>query len=194
MRLLKALPLFLFLGACASNPNRAEKLETRLEKSQVLSEDSSIGEKDDSLIFQKKALVAEDLRRLQYDVHGLEDRTYGGTRYYGNPGIWGALNECRLKLASIDNGGSGKLTYIEPLEYVVPDDEAGKIGYDETGQLVSVTEEFLKDRIKRYLGYKKILTERNRQIADKFEMCRLELQVQKKRAEPDRTDASLSSP
>lgn len=194
MRKLFALPLFLFLAACASNPNKAQKLSTNLEKAQALTGDSRIGEKDDLLVVQRKELVAEDLRRLQYDVHGLEDRTYGGDRYYGNPGVWGALNQCRMELASIENGGSGKLTYIEPLEYVVPEDEMGQIGYDEAGNLVSVSEEFLKDRIKRYQGYRKVLAERNRVLSDKFDMCRLELQVQKKRSEPARAEASIASP
>ena len=183
MKLFLLFPLALLAG-CASNPNKVQNLSTEIEQIQPLSRGEDIGVKKNELIIQKKTLVAEELRALQYSVHGLEDQTYGGLRYYGNPGIWGALNDCRIKMASAENGGSGKLTYIEPQEYVVPEEEMKQIGFDEKGHLISLNEEYLKERIERYQGYKKVLQERNRALSDKFEMCKLDLQAQKIKSNP----------
>lgn len=167
------------LAACSSNPHKAENVKTEMDKTQEVSGGYQIGLKDDQMVVQRKALVAEELRNLQIEVHTLEDRTYGGDRYYGNPGLWGVLNDCRIRLASATNGGTGKLNYIEPREYVIDDKEYSAIGIDEKGNLVTVSEEYLKDRLSRYRQYRKVLMERNRQLQDKSDMCKLELEAQR---------------
>jgi hypothetical protein len=178
----------LLITSCSSK-HKAEKLDTELDKANPVMAGQEVGIKDDKMVVQRKALIAEELRKLQIDVHTLEDRTYGGPRYYGNPGLWGALNECRIRLANVATGGTGKLSYIEPREYVVEDKEFNKIGIDEKGQLVSLEEEFLKDRIERYQKYKKILMERNMSLQDKVDMCQVEFKAQSDRLSIERENS-----
>jgi hypothetical protein len=97
------------LSACATNPHKAKKIETELEKGSEISGDSKVGIKDGNLVVQKKVEMNEELRRLQNRVFGLEDRVYGN-RKYGSKGLYGALKECRLQVTSKENGGTGKLT------------------------------------------------------------------------------------
>lgn len=173
------------LAGCSS-PHKAENIDTEMQKSQPVMAGQEVGIKDDKMMVQRKSLVAEELRKLQIEVHTLEDRTYGGPRYYGNPGLWGALNECRIKLANVSTGGNGKLSYIEPREYVVDEKEFTKIGLDEKGNLVTLEEEYLKDRVSRYQQYRKILMGRNQGLQDKFDMCTVDLKTQTDRMSEER--------
>ena len=70
----------LTLANCAHNPNKAEKIATKMEKAEnVVGE--RVGVKDGNLVVQRKVEVADELRRIQYDVYELEDRVYGNLKY-----------------------------------------------------------------------------------------------------------------
>lgn len=167
----------LILAACSSNPHKAEEIDTQVEnKGQV--KDEVIGVKDGDMIVQKKSLMSEELRRLQYEVYELEDRVYGN-RKFGSKGLYGVLKDCRTQLADKKNGGDGKLKWIEPIERVTDKEDEYKIGIDEENKLVAVSEEYLKDRIARFRGYKQTLMKRQDEYEEKVDICKAELRARK---------------
>jgi hypothetical protein len=174
-QLLLVLSLVVFAG-CSSSPHKAEEIETKVEnKGEVKDEVVGIN-KDGNMVVQRKVKMSEELRRIQYEVYELEDRVYGN-RKFGSKGLYGVLKDCRTEVASKKNGGDGKLRFIEPLERVTDKEEEYKIGLDEDKQLVGVSEEFLKDRITRFQGYKQVLVKRQDEYEEKVDICKAELKA-----------------
>lgn len=162
--------LFFVVGAgCASNPHKAEKIDTEMETAAEVSGER-VGIKDGNMIIQKKVQMNEELRRIQNEVYSLEDRVYGN-RKYGSQGLYGTLKSCRLKLTSKEFGGDGKLMWTEPLERITDKEDEWEVGIDEEDKIVGVSEEFLKDRIERFRGYKKVLQKREDEYTEKLEIC-----------------------
>jgi len=163
---------------CQSKNHRAEKIDTSIDKSAAVSADTSVGVKNGNMVVQKKVLMNEELRKLQNDVYELEDHVYGN-RKYGSQGLYGVLKICRSDLSDPKNKGDGKLKWTEPIERVTEKEEEFKIGLDEKEKLVGVSEEFLKDRIDRFQGYKKVLMQREDEYNDKVAICKAELRARK---------------
>ncbi len=163
--------------ACSSNPHKAEKIETEMEKNQSISGDTSLGIKDGNMVVQKKVMMNEELRRIQNDVYELEDRVYGN-RAYGSLGIYGVLKKCKADTADKKNGGDGKLIWTEPMDRVTDKEEEFKIGLDEKDKLVGISEEFLKDRIVRFRGYRGVLEKRQDEYEEKLSICQTNLKSQ----------------
>jgi hypothetical protein len=162
--------------SCASNPNKAKDIETKMDSSQQISGDTALGVKDGNMVVQKKVMMNEELRKLQYEVYELEDRVYGN-RKYGSLGLYGVLRDCRLQVTDPKNGGDGKLKWTEPMDRVTDKEEEFKIGLDEEKKLVGISEEFLADRIKRFKGYKTILNGREDEYEEKVAICKAELRT-----------------
>ncbi len=181
--------LLLGTAACSHNPHKAEKIDTKIEKSSAVV-DESIGVKDGNLVVQKKVEMAEALRKLQYEVYGLEDRVYGN-RKYGSKGLYGALKDCRLKQSSKDLGGDGKLIWTEPSERITDKEEEFKIGIDEKEKVVGLSEEFLKDRITRFQGYKQTLQKREDEYEEKLDIC--DAAVKAKKQDTEKSKAAKST-
>lgn len=169
--------LFLLMGmvyaggtiGCASNPHKAKEIETEMENTSEVGTEK-IGLKDGNMVVQKKVEMNEELRRLQNEVYSLEDRVYGN-RKYGSQGLYGALKSCRIKLTSKEMGGDGKLMWTEPMDRITDKEEEWEVGLDEKEKIVGVSEEFLKDRIARFQGYKKVLQKRQDEYEEKLEIC-----------------------
>ncbi len=161
-------------SACAHNPNKAEKIETKIDSSAQVSGDTSVGVKDGNMIVQRKVAMNEELRSLQNEVYELEDHVYGN-RKYGSLGLYGVLKDCRTQIADKDNGGSGHLTWTEPLDRVTDKEEDMNIGLDDKKKLIGVSEEMLKDRIERFRNYKNVLQKREDEYDDKLAICKNEL-------------------
>ncbi|MBC7420303.1 MAG: hypothetical protein H7328_06195 [Bdellovibrio sp.] len=164
----------LFLSSCASNPNKAEKIDTRLDHSGQVSGDTELGVKNGNMVVQKKVMMNEELRKLQYEVYELEDRVYGN-RKYGSLGLYGVLRDCKLQLSDPKNGGDGKLMWTEPIDRVTDKEDDFKIGLDESKKLVGVSEEFLSERIARFRGYKSLLAKRQDEYEEKLAICKSDL-------------------
>lgn len=174
MRIL-ALALIGVIAACSHNPNKAEKIETKMDKTETVVGNEAVGvKKNGEMVIQKKVILSEELRRIQYEVYELEDRVYGN-RKYGSLGLYGALKECRLKLSDKRLGGSGKLMWTEPLERVTDKETEFKLGIDENEKLVGISEEFLNDRIDRFRKSKSTLQLREDEYEDKLAICKAEL-------------------
>jgi hypothetical protein len=178
MKLILVFGLFLGLVACKSNPHKAEKIETGVEKGDQYRSDTAVGVKEGNLVVQKKVMMSEELRRLENEVYGLEDRVYGN-RKFGSKGLYGVLKDCRVKLSDKENGGDGKLMWTEPIERVTEKEESLKIGLDEKDKIVGLSEEFLKDRIDRFQNYKNILEKRQDEYEEKIAICNMEINSRK---------------
>ena len=162
--------LAFILAACSHNPNKAEKINTEITSKGTV-DGETVGIKDGSMIVQKKELLSEQLRELQNSAYALQYEVYGNP--YGSPGLYGALRDCKMKLSSHTDG---KLQWTEAPEEIVQEMDVSKMGLDETQNLVGVSEEFLKDRVTRFQGYKKVLEKREYEYKQKNDMCQLELE------------------
>lgn len=170
------LALEILFTACTTNPNKVKDVETKMDNTQQINGDTSLGVKDGYMVVQKKVMMNEELRKLQYEVYELEDRVYGN-RKYGSLGLYGVLRDCRLQISDSKNGGDGKLKWTEPLERVTDKEEEFKIGIDEEKKLVGVSEEYLADRIKRFKGYESLLNKRQDEYEEKVAICKAELKT-----------------
>lgn len=170
---LAGLTLSMVMG-CSHNPNKAEKIDTKVDKGATISGEEQVGVKDGNMIVQKKVVMSEELRRLQNEVYELEDRVYGN-RKYGSAGLYGVLKDCKMKAADKANGGDGHLKWTEPIDRVTDKEDDFKIGIDEKEKIVGVSEEFLKDRIERFRGYKVVLQKREDEYEDKLSICKNDL-------------------
>jgi hypothetical protein len=171
MRTLAGLAAGMVLVACSHNPHKATKVDTNLAQSERVSGNQSLGIKSGDMVVQGKVEMREKLRDLQNEVYALEDKVYGN-RKFDSKGLFGELRSCKSKLASRQFGGSGTLVWAEPLDRVTDKEEELKIGLDENNQLVGVQEEYLKDRINRFLGYKRILQKREDEFHQSLGECR----------------------
>lgn len=175
--LLAAAVIALSLTACSHNPNKAEKIDTEM-KNEGSVNGETVGIKDGNMVVQRKTLLSEELRDLQYEVYGLEEQVYGNEAFR-TLGLYGVLKNCRLQLTDKRNGGDGKLIWTEPLERVTSKEEDLKLGIDEKQKLVAVSEEFIKDRIERFKGYKVLLEKRQTEYQQKVDICTAELSARK---------------
>lgn len=177
-RLLITVATFLvLLTSCSSNPHKAEKIDTTLDKKESVV-DENLGLKDGNMVVQKKVMMAEELRSLQYSVYELEDRVYG-SRKFGSQGLYGVLKDCKMQISDKSNGGDGKLVWMEPLDRVTDKEEKFDIGLDDKDRIIGVQEEFLKDRISRFNRYKEILMKRQDEFNEKVDICKTELASRK---------------
>lgn len=167
------------INACASNPNKVQKVETNLDNKETVSGNQVMGiKKDETLVVQEKTDLRERLRDLQNEVFQLEDKVYG-MRKYDSLGLYGDLRNCQKKAASKQYGGPGVMVWTEPLDRVSDKEKDYKFGKDEANNLVSVSEEFVKDRLERFQNYKVILQKREDEFKEKIEACQNDL-AQKK--------------
>ncbi len=182
------------LTACGTNPHKAEVIDTKIDSKGQISGDTSVGIKAGNMIVQKKVMMNEELRRLQNEVFELEDHVYGN-RKYGSKGLYGVLKDCRSDISTRALGGSGKLQFTEPIDRVTDKEEEYKVGLDDKKQLIGVSEEFLKDRIERFKGYKLLLQKRQDEYDDKVEICKNELRSrQSEQAKMKQESKSLAQP
>lgn len=168
------LTIELLFTACTTNPNKAKDIETKLENSSAINGETTLGIKDGNMVVQKKVMMNEELRKIQYEVYELEDRVYGN-RKYGSLGLYGVLRDCKMQLSDTKNGGDGKLKWTEPIDRVTDKEEDFKIGLDEEKKLVGISEEFLADRIKRFKIYQNILNKREDEYEEKVTICKADL-------------------
>lgn len=180
-----AITSFLVLAAtaCSSNPNKAEKIDTKMKSEQKLSPDETLGVKNGDMIVQKKVAMNDELRRLQYEVYELEDRIYGNKKY-GSKGLYGALKDCKAEAASKKYGGNGKLSFTEAVDRVTDKEDEWNIGIDEQDKLVGITEEFLKDRLARFQKYRQVYLKREGEYEEKLEICDADLKAKREQAGP----------
>nr|BFD62072.1 hypothetical protein BdHM001_07530 [Bdellovibrio sp. HM001]BFD68061.1 hypothetical protein HAGR004_30830 [Bdellovibrio sp. HAGR004] len=171
----------LSLVGCASQ-HKAKDVDTKVDMSAPVRGDSVVGVKDGDMVYQRKVAMNEELRRLELDVYNLEANVFGGPRYLDNRGLYGVLRDCRVQLGDIKNGGDGKVRWTESREYVTPDEDFSSIGVEDKKRIVGVSEEFLKDRMNRFRGYKATLEKRQDEYETKVKVCQMELTAQKQKA------------
>ena len=166
------------MTACAHNPHKAEMIDTKIESSDQVTGDTSVGVKEGNMVVQRKVMMNEELRRLQNEVYALEDHVYGN-RKFGSLGLYGVLKDCRTQMAESANGGSGHLSWTEPMDRITDKDDDMKVGLNDKSKLVGISEEMLKDRIERFRNYKMVLQKREDEYDDKVAICKNELKHQK---------------
>ncbi|KYG64387.1 hypothetical protein AZI85_02900 [Bdellovibrio bacteriovorus] len=170
-----------FAVAACSSKHKAKDIDTTVDMSAPVRSDSVVGVKDGDMVYQRKVVMSEELRRLELDVYDLEAKVLGGPRYLDNRGLYGVLRDCRVSLGSVENSGDGKVRWTESRQYVTPDDDFSSIGVEDKKRIVGVSEEYLKDRLARFKDYKNTLEKRQDEYETKVKVCELELAAQKKK-------------
>jgi hypothetical protein len=157
------------LVGCKSNPHKAEVLDTKTTQEDVVASSERIGvNSTGEMVYQKKVLMAEEIRKLQEDVYDMEDKVYG-TRRYGSKGLYGKYSDC-LKRAKPEN--KANLPKIDKLDRWSDKDEDIKIGIDsDKNKLASVTEEKLKDRISKFQEYRRVLQQKEDEYSENLKTC-----------------------
>jgi len=173
---IKILALSLLIAGCSST-HKAKKINTDIKNSAEIGGGENVGVKDGKMIVQKKVQMNEELRRIQNEVFSLEDRVYGSRRYQSE-GLYGALKKCKAEVVSSRYGGDGKLRWTEPIQRVTENEDEWKIGLNDK-KIIGVSTEYLKDRIKRFKGYKKTLMSREDEYQEKLSICDAELASKK---------------
>jgi hypothetical protein len=163
----------LALIACTS-PHKAEVINTQVDGAATVSGNQVVGVKDGKMVVMDKEQMSERLRDLQNSVFSLEDKVYG-TRKLNTLGLYGDLKSCQRRMASRQFGGSGNMVWAEPLDRVTDKEQEFKAGVDEKKELVGVSEEYLKDRLTRFQGYRTILQKRYDEFASQIEACKGQL-------------------
>ena len=174
MRIIVFIALVVSLISCKTNPNKAESLQTNLDQQAGVSGSQILGLKQGEMVVMDKAQMSEKLRDLQNAVYSLEDKVYG-TRKLNTLGLYGDLKTCQRRIASRQFGGSGTLIWTEPLDRVTDKEEELKIGLNEKKELVGVSEEYLRDRLSRFNGYKTILQKRSDEFESQIGACQAQL-------------------
>lgn len=164
--------LIVVLAGCASK-HKAKELDTRMEN-ETGTGAQKLGVRDGEMVVMTKVDIAEKLRNLQNDVYSLEDQVYG-TRKLGSLGLFGDLKSCERQRASRQRGGTGTLVWSEPLDRLTDKEEDLKIGLNDEKQLIGLKDEYLRDRLERFQGYKQILQKRQDEFADRIEACKTAL-------------------
>lgn len=171
----------LVLASCTSNPHKAEKVDTKIDNKAEITGNTTVGVKEGNMVVQQKVEMNEEVRRIQNEVFELEDRVYGN-RKYGSLGLYGVLRQCKVDSSDLKNGGDGKIRWTEPIDRITDKEDEWKIGLDEKKKLIGVSEEFLKDRIERFRGYKKVLMQRQDEYEEKVQICKTEIKAKKSKA------------
>ena len=174
MRKIAFMALVLSIAGCKTNPNKAENIQTTLDQQAGISGSQTLGLKKGEMVVMDKGQMSEKLRDLQNTVYSLEDKVYG-TRKLNTMGLYGELKSCQRRIASRQFGGSGTMIWTEPLDRVTDKEEEFKIGLDEKKELVGVSEEYLRDRLSRFNGYKTILQKRSDEFQNQIEACKVQL-------------------
>ncbi|MFK8138475.1 MAG: hypothetical protein AB8E15_08955 [Bdellovibrionales bacterium] len=181
MKLILMTLSLIFMSACATShkeKSEVKEIETELERKQEMNGET-LGVKDDSIVIQRKRELAEELRDLENDVYGLDSEVYGN-RKYGSKGLYGVYRDCKAELNSITTEDS---PFIEPREKIIQEkNRFAKFGLDENDKLVTVSEEFISERLERYKKYQTKLEKRRDEYELKVRVCKNELKVAKRKA------------
>lgn len=166
--------MFLVLSACKSNPNKAEVLNTDVQKATLVSTNERVGVNDnDEMVYQRKILLGEEIRKLQNSVVETEDRVYG-TRAYNTSGLLGAYRRCYQQLSPERRD---QFPAPEGPDRLSEREEDLRVGIDtKADRLHAVSEEKLMDRINRLKEYRKTLQSKEDVMVDGLERCRLIVQ------------------
>lgn len=167
--------VMMVLGLAACSTTHKEKsevkdIETKLDRAQDINGET-LGVRDNTIVVQKKRVLAEELRELQNYTYGINDEVYG-SRKYGSRGLYGVYVDCKADLNSKKYGGSGDLPYVEPAETIIKEKEEWKFGKDENDKLVTVSEEFISERIERFKKYRDKLEKRRAEYELKVRVCK----------------------
>lgn len=170
-----ALLIFALATAACSSKQTIKDVDTELKNKQTLGTESLGKNKDGQYIIQKKENLASYLLSLQNEVYGLEEGIYGN-KTYGNKGKYGVLEDCRIELRAKTNG---KWEMVDSAPKNILSKEEAKItkkmGIDEKGDLVHLTEEELTHRIKRFERYKENYERQEEWYNTEIKACKVSL-------------------
>ncbi|AHZ86308.1 hypothetical protein Bb109J_c0966 [Bdellovibrio bacteriovorus] len=152
------------LMGCSSK----DKLDTELEDAQLMGRET-VGKRDDNYVIQEKKNLVQHLQEVQTDVYTMEENIYGN-RDLGNKGKYGVLRDCKIE-ASPQAGSK-----VDMVPKNILTEEEGQLarqtGVDESGTLITLREEDLNKRLKRFEGYKSAYEKQEEWFDNEIQACR----------------------
>lgn len=164
-----ALCALCILPSCA-NKNKAEVLPMEVVNESAVGTGQSVGvDKDGDMIYRKKVLLSEEIRRLKNDVIDGEDRVYG-TRKYNTKGLVGKYEKCFHQLPLPQREGLPAIPKINRISE--SKEEAIQWGIDpDNNKLAGLTEEKLVSYLEKYKGYQKDLRQQEDDLQSMIGQC-----------------------
>ncbi|AFY00706.1 hypothetical protein [Bdellovibrio bacteriovorus] len=152
------------LVGCSSK----DKLDTELEDAQLMGRET-VGKRDDNYVVQEKKNLIHHLQEVQTDVYTMEENIYGN-RDLGNKGKYGVLRDCKIEAAP---QAGGKVDIV-PKNILTEEENklSRQTGVDESGTLVTLREEDLSQRLKRFEGYKTAYEKQEEWFDSEIQACR----------------------
>lgn len=157
--------LVFFTVHCSTNPNKPTEAVTTLDRAQVVDSQTTLGlNKKGEAVTSRKVQLAEYLITLQKEVSLYEVDIYGSEEL-GRKGLYGALRTC------LDKGGELKRLPEKSILTKNEQNLSGKLIIDENNQIVTVTEEYLLERIKRYENYRDSYEKQKEDYEERIRIC-----------------------
>lgn len=166
LKYVSSLVLVAVLAGCSSNPHKAEETNTKLKNAEDVGQNVTVGQNDSGeVVASRKLKLADQLRDLQRETYELEYEIYGNDKL-GRKGIYTVLREC------YDKGGELKRLPSRAILTKNEDKFGGKMVLDENKNLVSLSDEYFLERIKRFEGYKDGYEQQKEDFDDKLRTCK----------------------
>lgn len=159
--------------ACSSQ--KIKNIDTKLENASDMREEQIGKNADGKYVVQKKENLVDHLLDLQKDVYSLEEGIYGN-RKLGNKGLYGVLEDCRIK-ARAQKVGKKEMVEKVPKTILTAEESktSKKLGIDEQGTLVKLSEEDLQSRIQRFEKYKSTYEDQQEWFDTEIKACQVSL-------------------
>lgn len=177
----KIILISLVLGACATNPHKAEVIQEPVVNSRGEAGPITIGlNEKDEMVYQQKRSMVRVLLDLQYDTFALDERV-NGSKQYGSIGLLGVLENCWSEVSEkpfVDSEGYRTLRLPPPTNRVIFENTV-RDGIDkDTKELVRIEEGFVKDRIAALEKYNVLLSEDEKKLNIMIKSCELKRKQQ----------------
>ena len=171
MKISKVFSLLILLSLTACFSKKIKEEDTKLENADTISATEAIGKNaDGDIVYQKKAILVNEIVKLEDEVTQLQDDVYG-TPDYNSKGLYGKALACRKKKA-IKTGEFGKVPEKSP---ILEDDKTRLVQDAQTKKLLALTEEDLYKRFDRFKEYKLKLFNSREEIEKYIDQCEAEL-------------------
>jgi hypothetical protein len=155
-----------FVAGCSSNPHKAKEVDTKLKNAEEVGQNVTVGQNNSGeVVANRKMKLADQLRDLQREVYEMQFEIYGDEKL-GRKGIYTVLREC------MDKKGELKRMPSKAILTKAEDKFGGKMVLDESKNLVSVSDEYFLDRIKRFEAYKYGYENQKEDFDDKLRVCK----------------------
>lgn len=159
--------LILILSSCASNPNKAKDVDTKLDQKGSY-QGSKIGlNENKEVVVQTETAADDELRQLSWRNYDHEKKIAASTDQ---------LSRCRNEIADPRLGGNGQVTEIPEVDSLKPMASVKEeLGITESGNLAVIKKEMYAEMLKSHRKYEESLRLSSKTIEKAKSACEREM-------------------